>query len=178
MSRVGKSPVPVAKGVTVTAAGDRVMAKGPLGELSLRLPALTKVEVADGRVNVTRTEETRAGRSYHGLARNLIANMVEGVSKGFSKVLVIEGVGFRAALQGKTLSLSLGFAAPVAFKIPDGITVKEEGGTKLTIQGVDKHLVGDTAARIRAFFPAEPYKGKGIRYEDERLKRKVGKTVA
>jgi large subunit ribosomal protein L6 len=178
MSRVGKSPVPIAQGVTVTTADDRVMAKGPLGELSLRLPDLIRVAVADGQVNVTRTEESRVGRSYHGLARNLIANMVEGVSKGFAKVLLIEGVGFRATLQGKTLSLALGFASPVAFKIPDGITVKEEGGTKLTIQGVDKHLVGDTAARIRSFFPAEPYKGKGIRYDDERVKRKVGKTVA
>lgn len=114
----------------------------------------------------------------HGLARNLIANMIEGVSKGYSKVLQIEGVGFKASVQGKKLSLSLGFASPVLFDIPAGVKILDEAGVKLTISGVDKQQIGDTAARIRSYFPAEPYKGKGIRYAGEHVKRKVGKTVA
>lgn len=179
MSRVGKSPVPIAKGVTVTVDGSKVTAKGPLGELHVLVPGEVRADVADGFVKVTCLEESRRGSSMHGLARNMIANLIEGVSKGYSKLLLIEGVGFKAAVQGKSkLALSLGFASPVQFVIPDGITVKEQDGVKLTVSGMDKQLVGDTAARIRSYFPAEPYKGKGIRYEGEHVKRKVGKTVA
>lgn len=178
MSRVGKSPVPVASGVTVTVKGSLVTAKGSLGELSLTLPETISAEVDGGVVKVSSGEDTRRSSSLHGLARNLIANMILGVSKGYTKVLLIEGVGFKATLQGKALSLSLGFASPVVFAVPAGITVKDEAGTKLTITGMDKQLVGDTAARIRSYFPAEPYKGKGIRFEGEHVKRKVGKTVA
>lgn len=179
MSRVGKHPVAVPMGVTVTVQAAQVTVKGPLGEMSLAAPVVVRVAVEGATVVVTREADTREGRSIHGLIRNLIANMIEGVSKGYAKVLLIEGVGFKAALQGKTgLSLSLGFASPVQFSIPAGIKVVEEGGVKLTVSGVDKQQVGDTAARIRSYFPAEPYKGKGIRYVDEKVKRKVGKTVA
>lgn len=178
MSRVGRNPVAITTGVTVTVNGSTVAAKGPLGELKLSLPDSIAAEVASGRVQVTCSADTREGRSLHGLSRNLIANMIAGVSKGYKKSLLIEGVGFKAVVQGRKLLLSLGFASPVAFAIPEGIKVVDEGGVKLTVSGVDKHLVGDTAARIRGFFPAEPYKGKGIRYEGEHVKRKVGKTVA
>lgn len=179
MSRVGKNPVAVPKGVTVAVHGDVISVKGPLGELSLTAPAVVRVAVDGAVVTVTRNAETREGRSIHGLIRNLIENMIVGVSKGYAKILNIEGVGFKAVVQGKSkLVLSLGFASPVQFEIPAGIKVVEEAGVKLTVSGVDKQLVGDTAARIRSFFPAEPYKGKGIRYEGEYVKRKVGKTVA
>lgn len=179
MSRVGKSPVAIAKGVNVTINGGVVLVKGALGELTLALPATIQAAVDAEQVKVSATEDTRAARSVHGLTRNLIVNMIEGVSKGYAKVLLIEGVGFKAAVQGKDkLSLSLGFASPVQFAIPAGIFLKVEADVKLTVSGVDKQLVGDTAARIRSFFPAEPYKGKGIRYDNEHVKRKEGKTVA
>ncbi|MCE9614117.1 MAG: 50S ribosomal protein L6 [Lentisphaerae bacterium] len=179
MSRVGRSPVPIAKGVTVTVAGASVTVKGALGELSVQLPDKVQASVEADQVKVVSLEDSREGRSLHGLARNMIANMIEGVSKGYSKKLLIEGVGFKVALQGKgKMALSLGFASPVQFDIPDGIKVTEQEGVKMTVSGMDKQLVGDTAARIRSFFPAEPYKGKGIRYEGEHVKRKVGKTVA
>ena len=178
MSRIGKSPVPIADGVEVKVDGRRVSVKGKLGELPLTLPPGIMASVEGGNVNVARETETRLARSYHGLARSLVANMVEGVSKGFKKQLQIEGVGFRASVQGPKLSITLGFASPVEFSLPEGITVTEEGGTKLTVSGIDKQLVGETAARIRAFYPVEPYKGKGVRYADEQVKRKVGKTVA
>ncbi len=178
MSRVGKNPVPLRGGVTVSVAGSLVTAKGPLGEISMTLPDPIGATVEGNVVRVSRGAESRRARSLHGLSRNLIANLVEGVATGYKKVLLIEGVGFKAALQGPKLSLSLGFASPVIFDVPAGITIKEEGGTKLTVSGLDKQQVGDTAARIRAYFPAEPYKGKGIRYEGEHVKRKVGKTVA
>lgn len=178
MSRIGQQPVDIPEGVTVTATGSCVSVKGKQGELSQDVPGAISVAVADGKVMVTRGDETRESRSYHGLVRSLIANMVEGVSKGFSKDLEIQGVGFRGAVQGKTLSLSLGFASPIAYPIPEGITITEAGGTKITIAGADKQKVGDVAARIRGFFPAEPYKGKGIRYVGEQVRRKVGKTVA
>lgn len=178
MSRLGKNPVAISKGVTVTVAGGTVSVQGPLGDATLSLPAKTQASVDGAQVLVSRTGDTREARSMHGLARNLIANMIEGVSKGYSKVLQIEGVGFKASVQGKKLSLSLGFASPVLFDIPAGVKILDEAGVKLTISGVDKQQIGDTAARIRSYFPAEPYKGKGIRYAGEHVKRKVGKTVA
>lgn len=178
MSRVGEEPIDIVPGVTVTAAGGDVCVKGANGELTLTLRPEIGVTVGDGRVTVARADDMAATRGYHGLTRSLLANMIEGVSKGFAKVLLIEGVGFRAAVSGRALSLSLGFASPIAYAIPDGITITEEGGTKVTVSGADKQQVGQTAARIRSFFPAEPYKGKGIRYRDEHVRRKVGKTVA
>lgn len=178
MSRVGNKAIDIAQGVTVRIEGQTVHAKGPVGELSVTLPAAIKAEMAGGKVVVTRTEQTRTSLTLHGLERTLIANMIEGVSKGFRKDLEIQGVGFKAALQKGKLVMSLGFAAPVEFSIPVGVKVTEEEGVRIAISGASKQLVGDTAARIRSFFPAEPYKGKGIRYKGEYVRRKVGKTVA
>ena len=178
MSRIGKQPVGIPDGVTVTVQGAEVSAKGPKGELSITLAGPVSAAVEDGHVVVSRSEETRDGRSFHGLARSLIANMVEGVSAGFSKKLEIQGVGFRAAVQGQMLTMTLGFSKPVEYPVPDDVKIEVEGGTLITVSGVDKQQVGDSAARIRSFFKAEPYKGKGIRYVGEHVKRKVGKTVA
>ena len=136
------------------------------------------METKDGKVLVSRTAETRAGKSCHGLARSLLANAVHGVSKGFTKELEIEGVGFRAAIEGKKVTMLLGFSSPVELEIPEGINITEKGGTSLTVTGVDKQKVGNVTARLRSFFPAEPYKGKGIRYKGQYVRRKVGKTVA
>lgn len=178
MSRIGQKPVDIISGVTVTVDGGVVKVKGKEGELSRQLPPMIEASVADGKVVVKRTAETREARSYHGMSRTLISNMIAGVAKGYSREMEIQGVGFKAILKGQKLSLSLGFASPVDYEIPAGVKVTEEGGVKMVVRGPDKQLVGDTAARIRAFFPAEPYKGKGIRYKDERVRRKVGKTVA
>ena len=178
MSRIGEQPIAIPSGVTVEVDGGRVGVKGPKGALSLDLPGGVTASVSDGNVVLERVDDTRTSRSMHGLARSLTANVIEGVSKGFTRELEIQGVGFRAAVQGNALSLSLGFASAKIFNIPEGITVTEEGGTKLTVSGADKQKVGDVAARIRSYFPAEPYKGKGIRYKGEHVRRKVGKTVA
>jgi large subunit ribosomal protein L6 len=178
MSRIGQRPVEIVSGVTVTVNGGTVTAKGKQGELTYALPRVIEASVADGKVQVKRVAETREGRSNHGLARSIIANMINGVANGYVRELEIQGVGFKAVLKGQTLSLSLGFASPVDYTIPSGVKVTEEGGVKLVVRGADKQLVGDVAARIRSYFPAEPYKGKGIRYKNEHVRRKVGKTVA
>ena len=178
MSRIGQQEILILDGVNVVVEGRRVSVKGKVGELFLDLPEGINATVQDKKIRVARESESRLVKSCHGLSRNLLANMVEGVSRGFSKDLSIQGVGFKAALKGKTLLLSLGFSGPVEYGIPDGVTVKVEGDTSLRISGADKQKVGDTAARIRSFFPAEPYKGKGVRYRDEHVRRKVGKTVA
>jgi len=178
MSRIGESPIEIPAGITVNVDGKQVNVKGPLGELSHRSPALIDVKSDDGTVTVSRADETDAARSLHGLTRALVANMVEGVQKGFSKTIEIEGVGFRAVLSGRSLDVSVGYPEPVRFEIPEGINVEVEGGTTIVVSGADKQLVGNSAARIRGIFPAEPYKGKGLRYRGERVRRKVGKTVA
>lgn len=178
MSRIGKQPVDVPAGVKVDVTEREVRVEGGLGKLSMTLPGAISAQVADGVVLLSRCDDTRESKSFHGLSRSLVANMIEGVSKGFTKELEIEGVGFRAAVQGQKVQLWLGFASPKDFLVPEGVTVSEQGGTKLTVTGPDKQAVGETAARIRDFFPAEPYKGKGIKYKDERIRRKVGKTVA
>ena len=178
MSRIGKQPVDISSGVTVTVDGDVVAVKGSLGELSYALPREISATVDGNQVVVVRGVETREARSFHGLSRTLIANMIEGVSKGYTKELLIEGVGFKAVIKGQVVFLSLGFAFPKEYKIPESITVTEKNGTHLTVTGISKQLVGDVAARIRGYFPAEPYKGKGIRYKNEKIRRKVGKTVA
>ncbi|MBM4143094.1 MAG: 50S ribosomal protein L6 [Lentisphaerae bacterium] len=179
MSRIGKQPIAIPAGVAVSVAGGTVRAKGPKGELALELPPQTAARVKDGAQIVieSRGEDDRAA-SFHGLARSLVANMVKGVSQGYRRDLEMEGVGFRAALRGTRLEMTLGFSSPVVFEVPEGITVAVEGGTAIAVTGADKQRVGDTAARIRSFFPAEPYKGKGLRYKGERVRRKVGKTVA
>jgi len=179
MSRIGKSPVEIPSGVTVRAEGpSSVRVAGPVGELTWTAPDGIGVTVEEGRVQVTRGDESRRTRSLHGLARSLIANMVKGVSKGFRKDLDIRGVGFRASLEGRTLTMSLGFSAPVRFPVPEGVKVELPDATSIVVSGADKQQVGDTAARIRSFFPVEPYKGKGVQYKGERVRRKVGKTVA
>ncbi|MBP5510907.1 MAG: 50S ribosomal protein L6 [Kiritimatiellae bacterium] len=178
MSRIGKQPVAIPAGVTVTANGLEVSVKGKLGELKRTFHDGITVEVKDGNVVVTRRDDTREMKSLHGLTRALIQNMVIGVSSGYHKELIIEGTGFKAALSGKVLSLTLGFASPKTYKIPDGITITVEKDVTIKVDGIDKELVGEAAARIRDYYPAEPYKGKGIRYSDEKIRRKVGKKVA
>jgi len=177
MSRIGKKPVVVPKGVTVQASGRTVTAKGPKGELSVALPTMITAELKDGALVVACTVDTAEGRSRHGLTRSLIANMIAGVDKGYSIELELQGVGFKAAVQGPKLTMNLGYSSPVVFDIPAGITVTGKD-TAIAVNGPDKQLVGDTAARIRSFYPPEPYKGKGVRYKGEHVKRKAGKTVA
>ena len=178
MSRIGKEPVKLADGVTATIAGQKVTVKGKLGELSYTMHDGITAKVEDGKVVVACADDYQLG-NFHGLARALINNMVIGVSQGYTKQLSIEGTGFKAVLKGKELALSLGFASPKIFVIPEGLTVTvENDGLQVTLKGIDKHLVGESAARIRSYYPAEPYKGKGIKYVGEHIRRKQGKKVA
>jgi len=178
MSRIGNKAVEIPDKVKVNIDNDgAVSVEGPKGKLSWRLPREIKGSVKDNRVSVMREAETRSVKALHGLSRSLVHNMVQGVSEGFSKQLEIEGVGFKAAVQGSTLNLSLGFSHPVLFPIPKEIKITIAEGTKLTIQGIDKKLVGQVTADIRRFYPPEPYKGKGVRYAGEQIRRKEGKTV-
>ncbi len=178
MSRIGKQPVVVPAGVTVTVNAGVVSVAGKLGTLSYAPPKGVAVELAGDRVLVSRNSDEARVRAFHGLARTLIHNMVIGVSAGYSKALEIEGVGFKAAISGQKVSLSLGFASPKEYAVPEGVKVTETGGTKLSVTGIDKQMVGRVAAEIRSYYPAEPYKGKGIRYAGEQVRRKEGKTVA
>ena len=178
MSRIGKEPVKLADGVTATIAGQTVTVKGKLGELSYTMHEGITAKVEDGKITVACADDDKLG-NFHGLARALINNMAVGVSQGFQKQLSIEGTGFKAVLKGKELALSLGFASPKVFSIPDGLTVTvENDGLQVTIKGCDKQMVGEAAARIRSYYPAEPYKGKGIKYVGEHIRRKQGKKVA
>ena len=176
MSRIGKKPVPVPSGVTVSVDSQSVVVKGPKGELSLVLPGEVDIAQEGEQIVVTRQHDSRTARSCHGLSRTLIANMVEGVSKGFEKRLEIKGVGYRAAVKGKTLTMSLGYSHPVEFEPPAGINFKVEGNTNVIVTGIDKELVGTIAAKIRDARPPEPYKGKGVRYLGEMVRRKAGKS--
>lgn len=176
MSRIGEKPIEVPGGVKVSVNGTVVEATGPKGSLQVTLPEGIQASLEGDTLSFSRENDTQ--KPFHGLARSLVANIVEGVNTGYTKELEIQGVGFRAALSGKTLSLSLGFASPVEFPIPDSVTIAVNNNTEVVVSGTDKQQVGEVAARIRAFFPAEPYKGKGIRYKDEQIRRKVGKTVA
>ncbi len=178
MSRIGKKSIPVEGDVEVSVKGQEVKVKGKLGELVWVLPETLSVQVENNQVQVHRKDETKSTRAMHGTARSLIANMIEGVSKGFKKELEIEGVGYRAQLQGNELTMSLGYSHPVNYAAPDGVTFKVTDNTKIEVSGIDKQKVGLASARIRAFCKAEPYKGKGIRYKGERIRRKEGKTVA
>ena len=180
MSRIGKEPIKVAQGATVAVQGGVVTVKGPKGELSYELPAGISCEVKDGVARFSRASDDRQTKAFHGLARALVANMVAGVTKGYAKALDIEGVGFKFEMKGKdTLALSIGYAAPKLYKVPAGVTVAVgNAGLHVDVTGIDKELVGRVAADIRAFKPAEPYKGKGIRYTGEKIRRKEGKTVA
>ena len=154
-----------------------VAVEGPKGKLNWKLPRAISAKVEDNRVSVARSAETRSVKALHGLSRALLHNMVQGVSEGFVRQLEIEGVGFKAAVQGANLNLSLGFSHPILFPIPKEIKITVTDNTKITIQGIDKKLVGQVAAEIRRFYPPEPYKGKGVRYAGEQIRRKEGKTV-
>ena len=178
MSRIGNKEVEIPDKVKVNVDSEgSVSVEGPKGKLNWKLPRNIKASVKDNHVSVVRETETRSVKALHGLSRSLVHNMVQGVSEGFSKQLEIEGVGFKAAVQGSTLNLSLGFSHPVPFSIPKDIKIIVADNTKITIQGVDKKLVGQVAADIRRFYPPEPYKGKGVRYVGEQIRRKEGKTV-
>jgi large subunit ribosomal protein L6 len=175
MSRVGKYPVALPQGVTAEIKGHTVAIKGKMGNLSLEAPAEVEVKVVEGKVAVSVRHDTARARVLWGSTRSNINNMVKGVTEGFKEVLEIEGVGFRAAVQGKDLVMQLGFSHEVKFHIPDGITIKAEKPTVISITGIDKQKVGQVAAEIRGLKKPEPYKGKGIKYEGERVRRKEGK---
>ncbi|MBM0741720.1 50S ribosomal protein L6 [Phormidium sp. CLA17] len=176
MSRIGKRPISIPSKVTVAIDGQSVTVKGPKGELSRTLPDEVKISQEGETVFVNQRDESRTARQRHGLSRTLIANMVEGVSQGFQRRLEIIGVGYRAQVQGQNLTLNMGYSHPVQIEPPNGIQFAVEGTTNVLVSGIDKEIVGNTAARIRAVRPPEPYKGKGIRYAGEVVKRKAGKA--
>lgn len=178
MSRVGKMPVAVPDAVQVTVDRGSVRVKGPKGEISGVFDADMTIELAEGEIRVSRPTESARHRSLHGLTRSLIANMVTGVSRGFERSLEIHGVGYRAMQRGKNIELAVGYSHPVLFEAPTGIELAVEGTTVVHVRGIDKQLVGETAARIRQVRPPEPYKGKGIRYRGEQVRRKAGKATA
>ena len=175
MSRIGKKPVSLPKGVTASVEGQTVKVKGPKGELSVKLVPDVTVTLQDGAIAVAAREGAERGKQMWGLSRTLVNNLVEGVTQGFTQKLEIQGVGYRAAVQGKTLNLQLGFSHDVPYAIPPGITIVTEKPTMISVSGIDKQLVGQVAAEIRSWRPPEPYKGKGVRYEGEYVRRKEGK---
>ncbi len=176
MSRIGKRPIPIPAKVSITIDGQDIQVKGPKGELARTLPTGVVVVQEGDTLLVNRKDDSRLARERHGLCRTLVANMVEGVSNGYQKRLEIQGIGYRAQVQGKTLNLSLGYSHPVVFEPPTGIEFAVENNTNVIISGIDKELVGNTAASIRASRPPEPYKGKGVRYAGEQVRRKAGKS--
>ena len=177
MSRIGKKPVGVPSGVTATVAGQKVTMKGPKGELSFTVPELLKVAKTDGGVEVSMVEDTKQARAMWGMARTQVMNLIDGVTKGFSHTLEIQGVGYRAAMKGKDLQLLVGYSHEVIHKVPAGVEVKIVGAKQelITVSGIDKQKVGQLAAEIRASKPPEPYQGKGVRYQGENVQRKEGK---
>jgi large subunit ribosomal protein L6 len=177
MSRIGRQPIELPAGVAVSLSPGRVMVNGPLGELSQQVPVRMQIEQGDGTVVVKRPTERGEDRALHGLTRSLIANMVEGVTNGFQKRLEIQGVGYRASLRGTDLELNVGFSHSVVLKAPQGITFEVPTPTEVIVKGIDKQQVGQLAAEVRKVRPPEPYKGKGIRYEGEYVRRKVGKRA-
>jgi large subunit ribosomal protein L6 len=174
MSRIGRKPIELPAGVSVSISPGRVMVNGPLGELTQQVPVRMQVEQQDSSILVSRPTERGDDRALHGLTRSLIANMVEGVTSGFQKRLEIQGVGYRAALRGVDLELNVGYSHPVVLKAPQGITFEVPTQTEVLVKGIDKQQVGEIAAQVRKVRPPEPYKGKGIRYEGEYVRRKVG----
>ncbi|MBI4297209.1 MAG: 50S ribosomal protein L6 [Chloroflexi bacterium] len=176
MSRVGLKPLPIPQGVDVRLEGGRAHVRGPRGELERALPLEISVSLEDGIIHVSRPSDRRYHRALHGLTRSLLANMVEGVSQGFAKTLALSGVGYRAAMDGGNLVLQVGFSHPVIVAPLSGVKLSVEGPTRIVVSGVDKEMVGEMAARIRHIRPAEPYKGKGISYTGETIRRKVGKA--
>ncbi len=176
MSRIGKRPIPIPDKVTVDLKGQHVTVKGPKGTLEREISSLIGISKEGNEIKVVPQNDSRTARQRHGLSRTLIANMVEGVSKGFEKRLQILGVGYRAQAQGKKLTLNVGYSKPVEMNMPEGIQVSVEKNTEVIVGGIDKEVVGNVAAKIRAVRPPEPYKGKGIRYLGEMVRRKAGKT--
>lgn len=176
MSRIGKLPVPVPSGVKVSLDGNRMTVAGPKGSLTQSLHERMTIAVETDQILVIRPTDSKQDSALHGLTRALINNMVVGVTDGFKKDLEINGVGYRAEISGNVLTLALGYSHPVVFQLPEGISVEVDKQTKLTVKGIDKQLVGSAAAKIRAYRKPEPYKGKGIKYADERILRKAGKT--
>ena len=177
MSRIGKQPIELPSGVNVAIGPGRVQVNGPLGELSQSVPARMQISQEDGSLVVKRPTERGDDRALHGLTRSLLANMVEGVTKGFEKRLELQGVGYRAALRGTDLELNVGYSHPVLIKPPQGINFEVPDATSILVKGIDKQQVGEMAAQVRKVRPPEPYKGKGIRYEGEYVRRKVGKRA-
>jgi large subunit ribosomal protein L6 len=177
MSRIGKQAITIPAKVKVEAKGQQVFVEGPKGKLTWELPRHTSLKVENGKVLVSREGDDDKVKALHGLSRALVNNMVRGVSEGFVKKLEIQGVGFKAAVQGKMVNMVLGYSHPINYPIPDQIKVTVEENTKITIEGPDRQVVGQVAAELRSFYPPEPYKGKGVRYSDEHVVRKEGKTV-
>jgi large subunit ribosomal protein L6 len=177
MSRIGKQPIAIPAKVKVEVKGQKVLVEGPKGKLNWELPSRTSVKVEGTTINVSRAGEDAQSRALHGLSRALINNMVKGVSDGFVKKLEINGVGFKAAVAGKTITMNLGYSHPIIYDIPEQIKVTVDENTKITIEGPDKQLVGKVASELRSYYPPEPYKGKGVKYSDEKIIRKEGKTV-
>jgi large subunit ribosomal protein L6 len=178
MSRVGKNPLPLPSGVKVHVTDGHVRVEGPKGKLEWHVPPEVRVAVEGDRLVVTRREETTRARSMHGLARVLLANMVQGTTKGFTRVLEINGVGYRAEARGNILFLTLGYSHPIAFQLPAGVSAKVDRQVVVTLEGPDRELLGQAAAAIRELRPPEPYKGKGVKYAEERIRRKAGKAAA
>ena len=177
MSRIGKQPIPLPSGVSVDTLAEGVRVKGPKGGLIGKIPEIVTMNVADGEIRFERSDDKRESRALHGLARALVANMVRGVVEPFAKELEIRGVGYRADVSGKKLNVHVGYSSPVAVSIPEGLSVSVEGNVTIRIEGIDRCKVGQFAADVRAIRPPEPYKGKGIRYVGEEIRRKVGKAA-
>jgi large subunit ribosomal protein L6 len=177
MSRIGKIPVAIPPKVKVEIKDRKVFVEGPKGKLDLALPRRTTAAVENGNVIISRQNDDSESKALHGLSRALVFNMVKGVSEGYVKRLEIQGVGFKAAVTGKNVTMNLGYSHPIVYPIPDQIKVTVEENTKITVEGPSKEVVGQVAAELRSYYPPEPYKGKGVRYSDEKVKRKEGKTV-
>jgi large subunit ribosomal protein L6 len=176
MSRIGKLPVAIPKDVKVDFNNNLISAAGPKGSLDLKIPDTIDVKIQDGEILVLKRDDSRDSRRVQGLIRSLVDNVISGVSKGFEKKLNIVGVGYKAAVKGDVLNMALGYSHPINYKIPSGINIDVDRLTSITVSGLDKQLVGSVAAKIRSFRPPEPYKGKGIKYKEEFIKRKVGKA--
>ena len=177
MSRVGKQPVPIPSGVKIHRDGDMIIVEGPKGKLSQKIHTEIGTEIKDGQMVFTRPSDSKYDRALHGLYRALVANMVKGVTKGFSRDLEIEGVGYKVEQTGKAYTFALGFSHPISLLLPKGVEIKVLAPNKFSVSGIDKQLVGQIAAKIRSFRPPEPYKGKGVRYAGEHIRRKAGKTA-
>ena len=177
MSRIGKLPVPLPQGVKTNISAERVLVEGPKGKLEMSFDPAVEIAVDDGKLVVRRRDDSRRTRGLHGMTRKLLANMVTGVTQGFTRVLEINGVGYRAEVRGNAINLTLGFSHPILFQLPPGISAKVDKQTVITLEGTDKQLLGEVAAMIRELRPPEPYKGKGVKYAEETIRRKAGKAA-